>query len=244
MKNNWSFKSGRIAFKLLFTGPVAYLCLMAVAAITVTARPAAKEPGAAATVRPNEKLEAQQLLNDLGYWTGPVGGVLDERFRHALIAFQKVQRRKLTGRLTPEGLQALRNASRPLPRETGYPHIEVDIDRQVLFIIDGSGTVARILPVSTGSGQLFTEEGRTRRAYTPRGRFTVYRKIAGWRKAPLGLIYQPNYIFEGIAIHGSQSVPTYPASHGCVRIPMFAAKEVSKMTPVGTVVIIYDKDTQ
>jgi len=46
---------------------------------------------------------------------------------------------------------------------------------------------------------------------------------------------------EGIAIHGNPSVPVYPASHGCIRIPMFAAKEFSQMTPVGTPVIVYDE---
>ena len=42
------------------------------------------------------------------------------------------------------------------------------------------------------------------------------------------------------AIHGSLSVPAYPASHGCVRIPMFAAREFSEMAPIGTPVIVYD----
>lgn len=37
-----------------------------------------------------ERLEAEQRLLDLGYWTGPVDGILDPAFRHALIAFQKV----------------------------------------------------------------------------------------------------------------------------------------------------------
>jgi len=187
-----------------------------------------------------EQLEAEQRLSDLGYWTGPVDGVLDNATRHALIAFQKVERRKRTGKLTIEELQALRNAGRPGPRESGYAHIEVDLDRQVLFIVDDNGTITKILPVSTGTGQLFTEGGRTRRAYTPRGRFTVDRKIAGWRKSPLGLLYYPSYIFKGIAIHGAPSVPTSPASHGCIRVPMFAAHELSEMTPTGTVVLVYD----
>ena len=55
-----------------------------------------------------------------------------------------------------------------------------------------------------------------------------------------GLLYYPNYIFNGFAIHGSLVMRTYPDSHGCIRIPMFAAKEVSEMTPVGTIVVVYD----
>lgn len=46
--------------------------------------------------------------------------------RHALVAFQKVEGRKRTGKLTSEELQALRIALRPLPRYTGYPHVEID----------------------------------------------------------------------------------------------------------------------
>jgi lipoprotein-anchoring transpeptidase ErfK/SrfK len=165
--------------------------------------------------------------------------VLDGGSRHALIAFQKVEGLKRTGKLTREVLGAIRNASRPKPYEIGPAHIEIDIARQVLFIVDGNGTVSKILPVSTGSGKLFTEGGWTRRACTPCGRFTVYRKISGWRRSPLGLLYYPNYISGGVAIHGNPSVPANPASHGCIRIPMFAAKEFSEIIPIGTVVIVH-----
>jgi len=54
------------------------------------------------------------------------------------------------------------------------------------------------------------------------------------------MIYYPSYFSGGFAIHGSASVPAYPASHGCVRVPMFAAKQLSEMIPIGTVVIVHD----
>ncbi len=177
---------------------------------------------------------------EIGYWTGPVDGVFDDGSRHALIAFQKVEGRKRTGQLTSEELQALRSARRPAPLEGRYSHIEIDLNRQVLFIVDGSGKVTKILPVSSGNGKLFTSEGRTRRAITPRGRFAVLRKIEGWRKSPLGLLYYPLYIVGGVAVHGSLLVPAYPASHGCIRIPLFAAKEFSETTAIGTPVIVHD----
>jgi len=44
-----------------------------------------------------------------------------------------------------------------------------------------------------------------------------------------------------VAIHGYLSVPAEPASHGCIRIPMFAARQVSKLLPIGTIVLVYDK---
>lgn len=191
------------------------------------------------TLSAEEIREAEQRLCDLGYWTGAVDGVLDEGSRHALVAFQKVEDRPRTARLTANELQALRTANRPPALESGYTHIEIDLSRQVLFAVDVSGSVSKILPVSTGTGKLFTSEGKTRRAVTPCGRFTISHKIAGWRKSPLGLLYYPNYIVGGIAIHGNPSVPVYPASHGCIRIPMFAAKFFSEINPIGTVVIVY-----
>jgi hypothetical protein len=187
-------------------------------------------------------LEAEQLLSNLGYWTGSVDGKFDEGSRHALIAFQKVEDRPRTGRITFDELQALRTARRVLPLDSKYAHIEVDLARQVLFTVDSSGVVSRILPVSTGNGELFTSEGWTRRAVTPSGRFIITLKVAGWRKSPLGLLYYPNYIVGGIAIHGNPSVPVHPASHGCIRIPMFAAKQFSEINPIGTVVLVYSSD--
>jgi cell wall hydrolase len=184
--------------------------------------------------------EARVLLGALGYWVNLDVAGSDVSLRHALIAFQKIEGRPRTGVLTKEVLGALRQACRPQARELKYAHIEVDLSRQVLFVVDNEGAVSRILPVSTGSGELFTEGGRTRRAVTPTGRFNISYKIEGWRKSPLGLLYYPNYIYDGIAIHGNPSVPARPASHGCIRIPMFAAKEFYNMATIGTIVLVYD----
>jgi lipoprotein-anchoring transpeptidase ErfK/SrfK len=134
----------------------------------------------------------------------------------------------------------LREAKRPKPRESGYAHVEIDLSRQVLFMVDSDGQVSRILPISSGNGELFTADGWTRPAVTPVGRFAVYRKVAGWRKSSLGLLYYPSYIVGGVAIHGSPFVPANPASHGCIRIPMFAAKEFFELTAVGTMVLVYE----
>ncbi|HKA16695.1 MAG TPA: L,D-transpeptidase [Blastocatellia bacterium] len=184
--------------------------------------------------------KAEQHLLEIGYWAGPAGDRDAQRARCAILAFQRVERRNQTGKLNAADAQMALAATRPNPRETGYSHIEVDLQRQVLFVVDQKVGVTLVLPVSSGSGKLYTFEGKTSRAVTPRGRFTVYRKVNGWRKAPLGMIYYPNYFDQGWAIHGSGSVPNYPASHGCIRIPISTAKELSDITTVGTVVLIYD----
>ncbi|MBL8191745.1 MAG: murein L,D-transpeptidase, partial [Acidobacteria bacterium] len=187
-----------------------------------------------------EIAEARQLLNSLGYWIELNATGLDASLRHALIAFQKIAGRPKTGILTTFELEALRAAQPPAPREAGFPHIEVDLARQVLFVVELGDAPLKVLPISSGSGELFTEDDVTRRAITPTGRFKVQRKIEGWRKSPLGLLHYPSYIYGGIAIHGNPSVPATPASHGCIRIPMFASKPFSDLAVIGTVVIVYD----
>ncbi len=187
-----------------------------------------------------ELAEAKQALSARGYWLDAAAKGLDASLRHALIAFQKVEGRPRTGVLTTEELTAIRNAQTPQPRETGATHIEVDLTRQVLFVVNDDGLIPRILPISSGSGEWFTEGGRTRQAITPIGRFNVTHQIKGWRKSPLGLLYYPNYIHNGVAIHGNPAVPATPASHGCIRIPMFAAQAFSDIAKPGTLVIVYD----
>lgn len=225
-----------------FAAQVCWGCFIAVAILFgnsgVLAQPQKRK--APAVPSAGQVSEARQRLAELGYWVKAESQAQEASLRHALIAFQKVENRSRTGVLTEEELQALREAKRPSPLESGYPHIEIDLGRQVLFLVEVGDVPLRILPVSTGSGQWFTEGGRTRRAITPQGRFTVERKISGWRKSPLGLLYYPNYINQGVAIHGNPSVPPVPASHGCIRIPMFAAREFSEIATIGMVVIIYD----
>jgi len=187
-----------------------------------------------------EVRDAERRLAELGYWTGPIDGRFDEATRQAVIAFQKWEGRPVTGKLTAPELAAIQNGVAPKARDLGYAHVEVDIDRQVLMMIDEEGRV-KVLPVSTGSDKPFMDDGQTSVAYTPRGRFVVYDKTYGWENGDLGSVYYANYISGGVAIHGYLSVPIEPASHGCIRIPMFAARQVSKLLPIGTIVLVYDK---
>ncbi len=214
--------------------------------------------------------EAERHLDGMGYWTGAVDGVFDSATEAAVTAFQKWQSRPVTGKLTLEELEGIRiSAARnnrpagnsaealnansfagtrglhnssgpPRARETGYAHVEIDVDRQVMLIINADESV-RVLPVSTGNDKPFMEDGQQSIAYTPRGRFLVYDKSDGWEKGYLGSMYYSNYISGGVAIHGHPNVPSVPASHGCIRIPMFAAREVSRLLKLGTIVLVYDK---
>ncbi len=193
-----------------------------------------------ATLTQAEIRQAEQWLADLGYWTGSIDGVWDGSSRQALIAFQKIQKAKPTGRLTRAEWNALSVATPHRPRQNPGPHVEIDIARQVLFLVDAEGKVGNILPISSGSGKTFHENGYPEtRAITPCGRLEVYLKASGWKTSPLGEMHNPMYIVGGIAIHGSEDMRTYPASHGCIRIPMFASHRLTKMVPKGTPVYVY-----
>jgi lipoprotein-anchoring transpeptidase ErfK/SrfK len=202
---------------------------------------ASPKPTPAKPLTPSEIRQAEQKLRDLGYWTGPIDGTWAVTERQALIAFQKVSGAKPTGVLTRAEYNALTRAVPPLPREpqTGR-HIEVDIARQVLFLVDADGKVANILPISSGSGKNFHENGYPEtHAVTPCGHLEIFSRAAGWKKSPLGEMYNPLYIVGGIAIHGSEDMRTYPASHGCIRIPMFASRLLPKMVEKGMPVFVY-----
>jgi hypothetical protein len=143
----------------------------------------------------------------------------------ALRAFNKVTGRPRYGTVDAATWQAMAGSRTPKPRLRGNGfHIEVDQTRQVLFMVKDS-KVTGILHVSTGAG-----------AATRDGTFHVYRKVAGYSPARL---YYPSY-FDGLrALHGWPEVPTYNASHGCVRLPMWSATWVYGKAEIGTTVHIY-----
>ena len=188
----------------------------------------------------NRMLEAESLLSQLGYWVVSIDGKSDASTKHAVTAFQKVEGLKRTGVLDNATLERMRSAQRPIAKYVDVAHVEIDISRQVLFMVDDNGVVTHVLPVSTGNNQKYFSEGKWEKAYTPRGRFKVQRQIKGVRKAPLGTIYYPSYFNGGIAIHGSNSIPAYAASHGCARIPRFAEKAMSGLVKIGMPVYVYD----
>ena len=218
----------------------AFLLTIALILPMSTAARAKVKKREAGPLKRTELKEAERRLSEMGYGAGPVDGVIDSTTRRALMTFQKWEGRRITGNLTRAEFNAIRGATAPQPKDPGYKHVEVDLERQVLLLTDDAGAITTILPVSTGSGKHYREKRMSGLAYTPRGRFRIYAKMEGWRRSPLGLLYYPNYFSDGLAIHGNPEVPHTPRSHGCVRIPMFAAQEISNQLPVGTIVLIYD----
>ncbi|HSH10363.1 MAG TPA: L,D-transpeptidase family protein, partial [Ilumatobacter sp.] len=78
------------------------------------------------------------------------------------------------------------------------------------------------------------------RSKTPPGVFEAYRQVVGTRVGPLGAMWNPIYINQGIAIHGALTVPAEPASHGCIRVPMHISETLQGIIELGDRVLIWD----
>ncbi len=173
----------------------------------------------------------EQRLADLTYRPGPVDGVFDDRTRHAVIAFQKWEGLSRDGEVGAQTWTRMMTAARPTPVRTGSGvWIEVNLTRQVFLYVE-NGVVTRTLPTSTGRSFVYRSSP-----------YTVQRKPIADGPRYRALYLNPGYV---LAIHGYPSVPTYPASDGCVRLPkpdMDDLREMdgyAPMVPDGTKVYIY-----
>ena len=164
----------------------------------------------------------EQRLRELHYALRDTGGVFDDDDQEAVYAFQQVNGLAPTGVVTPGLWARLVHAGVPRARYGG-DHVEVDKTRQVLFLVR-KGEVALVSHVSTGAT-----------GNTPVGLWHVYSKVPGWS----WVLWYPSYFLRGFAIHGYPEVPPYPASHGCVRIPMWLAPGLYTQIPTGSAIYIY-----
>jgi N-acetylmuramoyl-L-alanine amidase len=230
------------------------LVVPAAAAAQPAAVPAAKAVPAAVTVpaaatprtlrlgmRGEDVRALQNKLISLRYIdVRSASAVFDTPTYHAVVAFQKhhgLGRDGIVGPLT-RGKLARPSTPRPrVPRSGGY--YEFNLTKQVGYGFSGS-KVIRIFNISSGNGATYrTSSGGTARAITPTGTFRITRKINGWRRSDLGLLWRPAYFVGGYAIHGSTSVPPYPASHGCIRTYIPTQNRIYDYLPVGRIVYIY-----
>jgi hypothetical protein len=167
---------------------------------------------------------AQQRLLALGFWLQSADGAYGLTTRQAVMAFQKWARLPATSAVDEATAAALnRTLCRPAPGITG-DGFEVDKGQQLGFIVRG-GRAVWVLNISSGSGKAYTERNQRTGgiesgiSITPNGTWKVYfERPDGWWDGDLGSIYRPKYFRGGVAVHGSPSIPNYPASHGCVRV--------------------------
>jgi hypothetical protein len=183
----------------------------------------------------------QARLVELGYWLGTPDATYGQLTRQAVMAFQKAEGLSRDGVAGAATLAALQTASRPAPRDPTGSHVEIDLDRQILLVVQ-DGQTQWAINTSTGSGEAYAAPGGgTAVAATPRGTFTVEREIDGLRQAPLGTLYRPKYFRGGVAIHGAGQIPAHPASHGCARVTNAAMDMLwaTGVTDLGATVLVY-----
>lgn len=173
-----------------------------------------------------ETARIQRRLLELGFWLQNPNGNYELTTSQAVMAFQKYLGLDASGSVdapTAALLSALEL------RAFGYADagtlVEIDKTRQLLFIVV-DGRVRWVFNTSTGNDEPYAEEDQNTPgtivegvALTPNGLHKVEReRPVGWWAGDLGQIYRPKYFVGGVAVHGSNSVPNYPASHGCVRV--------------------------
>lgn len=192
--------------------------LLAGTLLAPAAQAATDSPDVDGTVR------VQQALAEAGFYRGPVDGVAGKNLQDAIMAFHKTVGAERTSQWSRDdwnNLRALHRYGYDIPDRSGEPdRIEVDLYRQVMFLIEG-GELAAVFPIVSGRGDTYERLGRrSGGAHTPVGDFEIIRHVAGWRHGSYGPIYRPWYFIGGYAIHGSRVARPQPASNGCVRVPM------------------------
>jgi lipoprotein-anchoring transpeptidase ErfK/SrfK len=187
-------------------------------------------------------LALQQRLTALGYWNGKADGKFGGTTQQAVYALQKAAGIDRDGTVGPKTRAALDEGVRPKARSkaaSGYL-VEINLTKQLLMLVK-NGAVIATLNTSTGSDRHYVYQGQTFLADTPTGHFRVGRQIDGMRHGPLGDLFRPKYFNGGIAVHGSPSIPPYPASHGCARLSNAAINWVwaTGKIPLRTKVWVY-----
>lgn len=171
----------------------------------------------------------QSELNALHYAV-PLSGSFDEATGRALIAYRKMAGLERTAYAGTRVFELLGRGAGAF--HVRYPHdgrhVEADLTRQVLAEIEPGGRVRMLYTMSSGKPSTPTVIGS----------FRVYRKEPGVNSE--GMV-DSNYFIRGYAIHGYPEVPTYAASHGCLRVPIPNAPAIYAWVREGTPVDVYNE---
>ena len=169
----------------------------------------------------------QKGLSKLHYATSR-SGVYDDATQRAVMAWRKVTGMARTFSLSEavvRGVLAGRGTFKVRYPKHGH-HVEADLSRQVMALVGRGGKVERIYHISSGKPS----------TPTVLGSFKVYRKSPGTNSH--GMVHS-SYFIGGYAIHGYVSVPTYAASHGCLRVPIPSAWSIYEWVNMGDIVDVY-----
>jgi hypothetical protein len=169
----------------------------------------------------------QTALSALHYAV-PLSGFFDEGTGQAVTAYRKLTGLERVPDTDARVFHLLRRGAGAFHvryRQDGR-HVEADLAAQALAEIEAGGRVRRIYTISSGKPS----------TPTVLGRFRVYLKTPGVNSE--GMV-DSNYFIRGYAIHGYPEVPTYAASHGCLRVPIPDAPAIYAWVRLGTPVDVY-----
>ena len=167
-----------------------------------------------------------KLLADLGY-------VNDENHSYnsatgrAVLAFRKVNgmARKESASAGIFKRLAKGKGGFKLKHPGAGKHVETDLSRQVM-VLAKDGEVDEIYTISSGAPA----------TPTILGKYSFYRKEPGTNSH--GMVNSV-YFIRGYATHGYASVPTYPASHGCLRNPIPDSLHIYNWIDIGDSIYVY-----
>lgn len=185
--------------------------------------------------------QLQRRLAEAPFDPGPADGAYGTKTVEAVWALEKLAGVPVDGNWGPldeHALARLEDGGIGAPKR-GHDKrwVEFDLSQQVMKVYDpGETRPVLVSHGSSGSGIPWENEEHSGSSVTPPGDFVISRRIDGWRESSLdiGRLYNPLYFNGGIAFHGATSVPLYPASHGCVRLPMHIAEYLPDELPNGT----------
>ena len=217
--------------------------------IIVSVEPLVEPLVAVGTADGEATSHVQERLLELGFWLQSTDGEYGVTTRQAVMAFQKYHGLATTAAVDDQTAALLSSLSeRPFGRAQAGTLVEVDKSRQLAFFVN-DGVTEWVLNVSTGSEIPYEEPNQNDPSKIERGDsitdpglFKVDReREEGWWDGDLGSIYRPKYFNGGIAVHGSYSIPDYPASHGCVRVSTAAMDWIwdQDLMPMGTPVWVH-----
>ncbi len=196
-----------------------------------------------------ETARVQARLLELGFWVQATDGDFGLTTTQAVMAFQKYYGIPATGSVDDQTATMMSAAGEHASgRADAGTLVEIDKSRQLLFLVV-DGVTTWVFNTSTGSevpyetpNKLDPTKIERGDSVTPVGLYHTEReRPVGWWEGDLGEIYRPKYFVGGIAVHGSNSIPNYPASHGCVRVSVPAMDFIwdSDLIPLGTAVWVH-----
>ena len=147
----------------------------------------------------------------------------------SIVAFQKAYRLPRTYVFDGDDWRKLDGAKVVKVRHSlPATHIEIDKTRQILMVVKG-GKPLGIIPISSGAT-----------GNTPSGTFHILWKAPStttWLGS--AILWRTMDFYRNFAMHGYPEVPPYPASHGCVREPIWVADWTYQRSWVGETVYLY-----